>query len=82
MHIPDEPVENLVRHEPPSLSPTLTKPLDVCKTLASSPVLVKFPERYKPLDLPHFLHDLPVNYINNLPKFDGENVNITAEKHK
>jgi hypothetical protein len=31
--------------------------------------------------LPHFLHDLPVNYINNLPRFDGENGKITAEKH-
>jgi hypothetical protein len=31
--------------------------------------------------LPPILHDLPVNYINNLPRFDGENVKITAEKH-
>jgi hypothetical protein len=81
VHIPDAPVETLVRHKPPALSPTLAKPLDGCKPLASSPVLAKFPDRYKPLDLPPFLHDLPVNYINNLPRFDGENANITAEKH-
>jgi hypothetical protein len=31
--------------------------------------------------LPPILHDLPVNYTNNLPRFDGENANITAEKH-
>jgi hypothetical protein len=60
---------------------TPAKPLDVCKPLASSPVLAKVPDRYKPLDLPPILHDLPVNYINNLPRFDGENEKITAEKH-
>jgi hypothetical protein len=42
---------------------------------------VKFLDIYKPLDMPPILHDLPVNYIKNLPRFDGENVNITAEKH-
>jgi hypothetical protein len=26
-------------------------------------------------------NDLPANYNNNLPKFDGENVKITVEKH-
>jgi hypothetical protein len=31
--------------------------------------------------LPHFLHDLPFNYINNLPRFDGENGKITTEKN-
>jgi hypothetical protein len=81
VHIPDASVESLVRHKPPALSPTLAKPLDGCKPLASSPVLAKIPDRYKPLDLPPILHDLPVNYINNLPRFDGENANITAEKH-
>jgi hypothetical protein len=81
VHIPDAPVETLVRHKPPALSPTLAKPLDGCKPLASSLVLAKFPDRYQPLDLPPILHDLPVNYINNLPRFDGENGKITAEKH-
>jgi hypothetical protein len=81
VHIPDAPVETLVRHKPPALSPTLAKPLDGCKPLASSLVLAKVPDRYQPLDLPPILHDLPVNYINNLPRFDGENGKITAEKH-
>jgi len=81
VHIPDAPVETLVRHKPPALSPTLAKPLDGCKPLSSSSVLAKVPDWYKPLDLPPILHDLPVNYINNMPRFDGENANITAEKH-
>jgi hypothetical protein len=81
VHIPDAPVETLGRHKPPALSPTLAKPLDGCKPLSSSPVLAKVPDRYQPLDLPPILHDLPVNYINNLPRFDGENGKITAEKH-
>jgi hypothetical protein len=47
VHIPDAPVETLVRHKPPALSPTPAKPLDVCKPLASSPVLAKIPDRYQ-----------------------------------
>jgi hypothetical protein len=42
---------------------------------------MKIPDSYKPLDFPPILHVLPINYIKNLPRFDGENVNITAEKH-
>jgi hypothetical protein len=67
VHILDAPVEILV--------------MDGCNPLASSLVLAKFPDRYKPLDLPPILHDLPDNYINNLPRFDGENGKITAKKH-
>ena len=81
VHIPDAPVETLVRHKSPALSPTLAKPLDGCKPLSSSPVLANVPDRYQPLDLPPILNDLPVNYINNLPRFDGENEKITVEKH-
>ena len=43
VHIPDAPVEILVRHKPLSLSPTLEKPMDGCKPLASSLALAKFP---------------------------------------
>jgi len=81
VHIPNAPVETLVRHKPPTLSLILAKPLDGCKPLASPSVLAKMPYRYKPLDLPPILHDLPANYTNNLPRFDGENANIAAEKH-
>jgi hypothetical protein len=42
---------------------------------------VKIPDQYKPLELPPILHDLPANYTNNLPRFNGENANITIEKH-
>ena len=70
MHIPDAPVEVLVRHKPPALSPTLAKAPDGCKPLASTPVPTKIPDRYKPLDLPPILHDFPANYTNNLLRFD------------
>jgi hypothetical protein len=42
---------------------------------------VKVLDIYTPLVLPPILHELPVNYKYNLPRFDGENVNITAEKN-
>ena len=45
------------------------------------PIPIKFPDRYKPLVLPPILHDLPANFINNLPRFDGENSNITTKNH-
>jgi hypothetical protein len=89
------PIGSLDRHKPPALFPTDVKISDTyvkspdsqvkipaCyKPLALPPIPEKIPDRYKPLDLPPILHDLPVNYINNLPRFDGENVKITAEKH-
>jgi hypothetical protein len=81
VHIPDAHVEILVRHKPPALSPTLAKTPDGCKPLASPPIPSKILDRYKPLDFPPILHDLPANYTNNLPRFDGENANITIEKH-
>jgi hypothetical protein len=81
VHIPDTPLEIPVRHKPPALSPTLAKPPDGYKPPALPPIPVKFLDRYKPLVLPSILHDLPANYSNNLPRFDGENVKITAEKH-
>jgi hypothetical protein len=81
VHIPDAPVEILVRHKPPALPLILAKPPDGCKPLASPSILAKILDRYKPLDLPPILHDFPANYTNNLPRFDGENANISAEKH-
>jgi hypothetical protein len=81
LHIPDALVEIPVRHEPHALSPAIVEIPVSYKPLALPPIPVKIPDRYKPLDLPPILHDLPVNYINNLPRFDGENVKITAEKH-
>jgi hypothetical protein len=80
-HVHTTLVEIPVRHEPHALSPAIVEIPVSYKPLALPPIPVKIPDRYKPLDLPPILHDLPVNYTNNLPRFDGENVNITAEKH-
>ena len=70
VHLPDAPIEILVRHKPFDLCPTLAKPLDGCKSLSSPPVPTKIIDRYKPLDFPPILHDHPTNYNNNLPGFD------------
>jgi hypothetical protein len=43
-------------------------------------VFVKVAARYAPLVLPIPLHDLPKNYIKNLPKFTGEG-DLTAVEH-
>jgi hypothetical protein len=67
VHIPDAPVEILVRHKPPALSPTLAKTPVGCKPLALPPISTKIPERYKPLALPPILHDFPANYRKNCP---------------
>jgi hypothetical protein len=42
-------------------------------------VFAKVAARYAPLVLPIPLHDLPENYIKNLPKFTGEGDLTTAE---
>jgi hypothetical protein len=80
VHIPDAHVESLGRHEPHALSPTFSKLSNDYRPLTLPPIYVKFQDIYKPLYFPPILHDLPINYINNLSRFDGENVNITAEK--
>jgi hypothetical protein len=43
-------------------------------------VFAKVAARYSPLVLPIPLHDLPENYIKNLPKFTGEG-DLTATEH-
>jgi ribonuclease HI len=43
-------------------------------------VFAKVAARYAPLVLPANLHDLPDNYIKNLPKFTGEG-DLTAAEH-
>ena len=43
-------------------------------------VFAKVAARYAPLVLPAQLHDLPDNYIKNLPKFTGEG-DLTAAEH-
>jgi hypothetical protein len=79
--IVDTPVEIPVRHEPRTLPPALAKAPDDYKPFTLPLVPVKVPDIYKPLFLPPILHDLPTHYSSNMPRFDGENVRITAEKH-
>jgi hypothetical protein len=43
-------------------------------------IFAKVAARYAPLVLPVPLHDLPENYMKNLPKFTGEG-NLTAQEH-
>lgn len=46
-----------------------------------TPTPCKIPDRYKPLMLPHILHDFHESYYKYLPRFDGEYGNITTEIH-
>ena len=46
-----------------------------------SPVSSKIPNQYRPLHLPHVLHDFPTKHYKYIPRFDGESDNLTAEKH-
>jgi hypothetical protein len=74
-------VEILVRHKPHVLSPILVKLPDSYKPPTLLPIPVKVLDRYKHLVLPPILHDITANYSNNLPRFDGEDVNIIVEKN-
>ena len=46
-----------------------------------SSVISNIQNWYRPLHLPHFLHDFPTNIYKYLPRFDGEYDNFTVEKH-
>jgi hypothetical protein len=61
----DEPHETKADISPPVLDPTPSKTQ----------------HRYRPLKLPHILHDFPPKHYEYLPVFDGEHGAITAEKH-
>jgi hypothetical protein len=61
----DEPHETKADISPPVLDPTPSKTQ----------------HRYRPLKLPHILHDFPPKHYKYLPVFDGEHDAITAEKH-
>jgi hypothetical protein len=43
-------------------------------------IFAKVASRYAPMALPPVLHDLPKNYMNNLPKLTGEG-DLTTTKH-
>jgi hypothetical protein len=61
----DEPHETRVDISSPALDPTPSKTQ----------------HRYRPLKLPHILHDFPPKHYEYLPMFDGEPDTISAEKH-
>ena len=48
---------------------------------ALDPTPSKTQHRYRPLKLPHILHDFPPRHYEYLPMFDGEPDTISAEKH-
>ena len=74
-------MENPEKHEPHATSPALAEISNGYKPPFVLPIPVKVPDIYKPLVFPPILHDLPANFINNLPRFDGESAKVTAEKH-
>jgi hypothetical protein len=61
----DESHETRVDISPPALDPTPSKTQ----------------HRYRPLKLPHILHNFPPKHYEYLPMFDGEPDTISAEKH-
>jgi hypothetical protein len=61
----DEPHETRVDISSPALDPTPSKTQ----------------HRYRPLKLPHILHNFPPKHYEYLPMFDGEPDSISAEKH-
>jgi hypothetical protein len=74
-------VDSPVRHKSHASSPPMVEIPVNHQPFALPPIAAKIPDRYKPLDLPPILHDFPSNYNNKMPRFDGEDANITAENH-
>jgi hypothetical protein len=72
-HIAENYDNHIQPDEPQNINPNLIVPVHT--------PTVKIPDRYKPLVLPHILHDFPANYYKYIPRFDGEYGNITAKKH-
>ena len=49
--------------------------------LSHDSVPSKIQNQYRPLQLPHVLHDFPTKHYKYLPRFGGESDNLTTEKH-
>jgi hypothetical protein len=73
-HIVEIHVHQFQPEEPQEIKPDF---ISLVHTLTT----INIPNRYKPLVLHPILHDFPANYFQDLPRFDGEHGNITAEKH-
>jgi hypothetical protein len=50
-------------------------------SLVPSPASSRAQHRYRPLNLPHILHDFPPKHYEYLPMFDGELDTISTENH-
>jgi hypothetical protein len=74
-NLPPEPYDNHDQvHEPHETKVDISPPV-------LDPTPSKTQHRYRPLKLPHILHDFPPKYYEYLPVFDGEPDAISAEKH-
>jgi hypothetical protein len=74
-NLPPEPHDNYNQVD----KPHETKDDISSHVLDSTPSNIQ--HRYRPLKLPHLLHDFPPKHYEYLPVFDGEHGAITAEKH-
>jgi hypothetical protein len=71
-NIPSEPY-----HNPNQVD----KPREIKTNISLDSTPSKTQRRYRPLRLPHTLHDFPPKHHEYLPVFDGEMGTTTAEKH-
>ena len=70
--------------EPYDLKGHSCKPHETTTNSTSIPhssVSSYIPNRYRPLYLPHILHNFPTKHYKFLPKFDGEIKNLTYENN-
>jgi hypothetical protein len=74
-NLPPEPCDSYNQAD----KPHETKAYIAYLVLGSNPSNIQ--HIYRPLKLPHTLHDFPPKHYEYLPVFDGENGSITAEKH-
>jgi hypothetical protein len=74
-NLPSEPCDNHNQVDEPHETKADISPLVL------DPTPSKIQHRYRPLKLPHILHDFPPKHYKYLPVFDGEPDAITAEKH-
>jgi hypothetical protein len=72
-------IDSPVRQRSHASSPPMVEIPVNHQPIALPPIAAKIPDIYKPLYFPPILHEFPANYNNKLPRFDGEDANITAE---
>jgi hypothetical protein len=73
--LPSEPCDNHNQiDEPHETKADISPPVP-------NPTFSKTQHRYRPLKLPHIIHEFPPRHYEYLPVFDGELGTITVEKH-